>query len=244
MVFHDVLSLSLDRNVMLPLLGSVVAGGLIGIQREAQGKPAGLRTHMLVCFASALMTLAALQMGDWARHLPAGTQIVSDMARMPHAVLTGIGFLCAGVIFREGPSVQGLTTAASLWMTAAIGITFGTGLVALAILCAVLTLAILLISRISSLVAATGPGLVLDVAVEGDSPLDGARLAALLAARGLKPDLPTVSWDRAGAVRRYTLLAVARKDGVDVEALARALSAEPAVRSVAIAPTRNDALSD
>lgn len=244
MVFHEVLSLSLERNVMLPLVGSIVAGALIGIEREAQGKPAGLRTHMLVCFASALMTLAALQMGDWARHLPSGTQIVSDMARMPHAILTGIGFLCAGVIFREGPSVQGLTTAASLWMTAAIGITFGTGLVTLAILSTLLTIAILVVSRLSRLVAAAGPGFVLDVAVEAQSPLDGARLAALLVARGLKPELPTVSWDQAGALRRYRLLATASSEHLDVEAIARAVQAEPAVRSVTIAPTRNDALSD
>ena len=243
MVFHEVLSLSLERTVMLPLLGSVVAGGLIGMEREAQGKPAGLRTHMLVCFASALMTLAALQMGDWARHLPAGTQIVSDMARMPHAILTGIGFLCAGVIFREGLSVQGLTTAASLWMTAAIGITFGTGLVALAILSALLTIAILVIARLSRHIAPAGRGLVLEVAVDAESPLDGARLAAILSGQGIRPDTPTLSWDRSGAVRRYRMLAAARTDRLDVEALARAFHAEPAVRAVTIAPVENDAIS-
>ncbi len=81
-----------DRDMMVPLLGSLFCGGLIGAEREFQGKPAGLRTHTLVCFASALMTLLGLRMDEWAVALPAGAQIVSDMARMPHAILTGVGF--------------------------------------------------------------------------------------------------------------------------------------------------------
>src|SRR5688500_2011018 len=97
----------------LPLASSPLTGMLIGLERELQGKPAGLRTHTLVCFASTLLTLAAAHQGEWSINLIAGTQIVSDPTRMAHGILTGIGFLGAGVIFREGPSVHGLTTAAS-----------------------------------------------------------------------------------------------------------------------------------
>lgn len=137
-----------DIDVGVPLIGSLVAGALIGFEREQQGKAAGLRTHIIVCFSACLMTLLGLRMEDWHAQLPAGTQIVSDMSRMPHAILTGIGFLGAGVIFRDGFNVQGLTTAATLWLTAALGIVFGTGLVGLASLGTLIALVVLVVLRL------------------------------------------------------------------------------------------------
>jgi putative Mg2+ transporter-C (MgtC) family protein len=135
----------------LPLLCAVLAGGLIGFEREWRGRAAGFRTHILVCLASALLMEAAVSQGAW-RFLPMpGTEIVSDPTRMAHGVLTGIGFLCAGVIFRSGFSIHGLTTAASLWITAALGLLFGAGLFALGLTGTVLTLAILVALRLVSL---------------------------------------------------------------------------------------------
>ncbi|MFN3669873.1 MAG: MgtC/SapB family protein [Brevundimonas sp.] len=132
----------------LPLLAAVVAGGLIGLEREWRGRAAGFRTHILVCLASALLMEAAVSQGAW-RFIPlAGTEIVSDPTRMAHGVLTGIGFLCAGVIFRTGFSIHGLTTAASLWITASIGVLFGVGLYALGAVGTALTLAVLVGLRI------------------------------------------------------------------------------------------------
>ncbi|EDX79069.1 MAG: MgtC/SapB family protein [Alphaproteobacteria bacterium] len=126
-----------------PVLGAVVAGGVIGLEREWRGRAAGFRTHILVSLASALLMLAALSQADWAfRALPNET-ITTDPTRMAHGVLTGIGFLCAGVIFRTGFSVHGLTTAASLWITSAIGLLFGVGLYGLGALGTVVTAAIL-----------------------------------------------------------------------------------------------------
>ena len=127
----------------LPLFAAVVAGGLIGFEREWRGRAAGFRTHILVCLASALLMEAAVMQGQW-RFLPLpGAEIVADPARMAHGVLTGIGFLCAGVIFRAGFSIHGLTTAASLWITAAIGLLFGAGLFSLGVVGAGLTALIL-----------------------------------------------------------------------------------------------------
>ncbi|MBV0893498.1 MgtC/SapB family protein, partial [Paracoccus sp. Z118] len=123
----DYLNPILSAETGLPLLCSLITGMLIGIDREVQGKPAGLRTHALVCLAATLLTLAAAQQELWTLKLVPGTQIVSDPTRMAHGILTGIGFLGAGVIFREGPSVHGLTTAASLWISAALGIVYGVG---------------------------------------------------------------------------------------------------------------------
>lgn len=110
-----------------PIATAALAGGLIGLEREWRGHPAGLRTHLLVCLASALLMLAAVHQLDWSRTFPAEVVRI-DPVRMAHGVLTGVGFLCGGVIFRQGLSVHGLTTAASLWITSALGILFGAGL--------------------------------------------------------------------------------------------------------------------
>lgn len=134
----------------LPLLAAVLAGGLIGFEREWRGRAAGFRTHILVCLASALLMEAAVSQGAWRFAPLAGAQIVSDPTRMAHGVLTGIGFLCAGVIFRSGFSIHGLTTAASLWITASLGLLFGAGLFTLGVTGTVLTMAILVALRLVS----------------------------------------------------------------------------------------------
>ena len=138
------------QSYLLPVLGAVVAGGLIGLEREWRGRPAGFRTHILVCLASALLMQAAMTQGSWAFEALPDENIVTDPTRMAHGVLTGIGFLCAGVIFRTGFSIHGLTTAASLWITSALGILFGTGLYGLGILGTVTTGIILVGLRLIS----------------------------------------------------------------------------------------------
>ena len=120
-------------DAFLPILGAVVAGGVIGLEREWRGRAAGFRTHILVSLASALLMLAAMSQADWAFRALPDENIVTDPTRMAHGVLTGIGFLCAGVIFRTGFSIHGLTTAASLWITSALGLLFGAGLYGLGV---------------------------------------------------------------------------------------------------------------
>jgi putative Mg2+ transporter-C (MgtC) family protein len=134
----------------LPLIAAMTAGGLIGLEREWRGRAAGLRTHILVCLASALLMEMAVSQGAWRFAPVEGAEIVADPTRMAHGVLTGIGFLCAGVIFRTGFSIHGLTTAASLWITAALGLAFGAGLFALGGTATALTLAILIALRLIS----------------------------------------------------------------------------------------------
>ena len=137
-------------DFVLSLLAAVTAGGLIGFEREWRGRSAGFRTHILVCLASALLMEAAVSQGAWRFDALPGTAIVSDPTRMAHGVLTGIGFLCAGVIFRSGFSIHGLTTAASLWITATIGLLFGAGLFLLGVYGTVMTVVILTVLRLVS----------------------------------------------------------------------------------------------
>jgi len=114
----------LDMTVRLG--AALAAGGLIGLERSYHGRPAGFRTHTLVCLASALLMLVTVYESQWfTQH--GNSRVVIDPTRMAQGIMTGIGFLGAGVIMREGLSVRGLTTAASIWVTAAIGILFGIG---------------------------------------------------------------------------------------------------------------------
>ncbi len=130
------------------MFSSLVTGLLIGAEREFRDKSAGLRTHTLVCFASTLLMLAATRQDEWLADFIPGADIVVDPTRMAHGVLAGIGFLCAGVIFREGPSVHGLTTAASLWITSALGLLFGVGMYGLVVSGAAATLVVLVLFRV------------------------------------------------------------------------------------------------
>jgi putative Mg2+ transporter-C (MgtC) family protein len=128
------------------VFGAVLIGGLIGIERTFHGRPAGFRTHALVCVASALLMIVTVYQGQWMHAVPVGG-IQTDPTRMAQGIMTGIGFLGAGVIFKEGLTVRGLTTAASIWVTSAIGILVGVGFYLLAVLGAVATLMILSVFR-------------------------------------------------------------------------------------------------
>src|SRR6058998_1179682 len=107
------------------LLVALGAGAAIGFERSYHGRPAGFRTHALVCTASSLLMLVTVYEAHWMRAASALVQL--DPTRMAQGIMTGIGFLGAGVIVKEGLSVRGLTTAASIWMTASIGILMGIG---------------------------------------------------------------------------------------------------------------------
>jgi putative Mg2+ transporter-C (MgtC) family protein len=138
--------LSVDDYEMLGrLLAAVAAGALIGYERSYHGRPAGFRTHTLVCTASSLLMLVTVYEAHWVR---AANEMVSlDPTRLAQGIMTGIGFLGAGVIIKEGLSVRGLTTAASIWITAAIGILAGIGFYFPLIVSVILTLGVLSLFR-------------------------------------------------------------------------------------------------
>ena len=112
-------------HMLYRLLAAVAAGACIGYERSFHGRPAGLRTHVLVCLASAVLMLVTVYEDHWVR-IPGEARL--DPTRMAQGIMTGIGFLGAGVIVKEGLNVRGLTTAASIWITAAIGVLAGVGL--------------------------------------------------------------------------------------------------------------------
>jgi putative Mg2+ transporter-C (MgtC) family protein len=108
------------------VIAAVILGGILGLQREKAGKPAGLRTHMIVCLGTAVVVLACL----------ASSMDMSGLSRVIQGIVTGIGFIGAGSILKlsEQREIRGLTTAAGLWMTAAIGVAIGLGSLGVALI--------------------------------------------------------------------------------------------------------------
>jgi putative Mg2+ transporter-C (MgtC) family protein len=133
-------------DILWRLLLGLVLGGVIGLERSYHGRPAGFRTHTLVCLASTLLMLVTVYESQWfPASFPETVRI--DPTRMAQGIMTGIGFLGAGVILKEGASVRGLTTAASLWITAAIGVLAGVGFYFPTIVATLLTLSTLAVFR-------------------------------------------------------------------------------------------------
>jgi putative Mg2+ transporter-C (MgtC) family protein len=131
-----------DSQIIVRLVLSVVLSGLIGLERQIHRRTAGLRTHILVCLGSCLIMLTSLYVFDIYKN-EAGV----DPARIAAGVITGIGFLGAGTIIREREKVKGLTTAASLWVAAGIGLAVGCGFIRAAIFSTILALIVLFFLR-------------------------------------------------------------------------------------------------
>lgn len=133
------------EKIIFKLLLAALLGALIGLEREYKRKGAGLKTYSLVCLGSCLFTVLSF---EWLRVFSPQAGINIDPTRIVQAIATGIGFIGAGIIFQQGEGVIGLTTAAGLWVTAAIGIAVGVEFYYLAIFSSILTVAILFIFAI------------------------------------------------------------------------------------------------
>ncbi|HEY6893929.1 MAG TPA: MgtC/SapB family protein [Rhodanobacteraceae bacterium] len=130
-----------EWDVIARTLAALVAGGCIGIERSYHGRAAGLRTYALVCFGSALLVAASQY------EIFANTHGEGEVTRVIQGIVTGIGFLGAGVIIRHGFSVRGLTTSASIWVASAIGVVIGTGSYLTGVVAAIATLVALAVLR-------------------------------------------------------------------------------------------------
>lgn len=119
---------SYELSVLIKLLLAALAGGIIGFEREMHGRPAGLRTHLLVTVGSCLMMIISEAFHLKYIDFGVDSAVRLDPSRTAAQIIAGIGFLGAGVILKEGVNVRGLTTAASLWVAAGLGMAFGMGL--------------------------------------------------------------------------------------------------------------------
>ena len=128
-----------EIELILRLLLAAALGFGIGFQRERSGKPAGLRTHCLIALGAALFTVASSTFGTWA-----------DASRIAAGVVAGVGFIGGGVIFRSasGDELVGITTAASIWVTAAVGLAAGAGMYLISFIVALIATLVLMIPKI------------------------------------------------------------------------------------------------
>lgn len=128
--------------LLLHLIGATAVGCLLGYERSYHGRAAGMRTYALVCIASTMLTVINGHPSHWYGGL-SNTPAAADPTRVIQGIMTGIGFLCAGVIMKEGFTIRGLSTSASIWTTAAIGIIIGIGFYGAAISATIVTAAIM-----------------------------------------------------------------------------------------------------
>lgn len=131
---------SVELDILVKLLLAALAGGLVGLEREKHGRPAGLRTNLLVAVGSCVMVIISEAFYIKYGEFNAESMLRIDPSRVAAQIVTGIGFLGAGVILKEGATVRGLTTAASLWTVAGLGMAFGMGFYSLGSIATLLVL--------------------------------------------------------------------------------------------------------
>ena len=167
-------------EAVLRLLLASVLGAIIGAEREHHGRSAGFRTHLLTALGAALAITVSLHFGRVFGTADAGGSIRVDPARLAYGVMVGIGFLGAGAMIRQGAGIRGLTTAASLWCTAAVGLACGFGMYIIAATAAALVLfALVVLSKLDRYIPSRRHRIVtLTLPLAGDDVV--ARVQALL----------------------------------------------------------------
>ncbi|HYG62793.1 MAG TPA: MgtC/SapB family protein [Thermoanaerobaculia bacterium] len=234
MTLRDLLTDPAYGEMALRLSTSLLIGALIGLERTYHSRPAGFRTHALVCLSTALLMLLTAFGTHWFTGMEGG-RVNLDPTRMAQGIMTGIGFLGAGAIIKDGMSVRGLTTAASLWITASIGILIGAGLFFPAILATAFTLGLLaLFKRVENRIPVH---FVADFFVR--FALDGALLEAelrrMMREHGVNAGACSQRLDRDAGFVEYRMSIQSRRDE-NVRSFARALGQHPAVRETGYTP--------
>lgn len=221
-------------EILLRLLGAMAAGGLIGMERSYHGRPAGFRTHTLVAVASALLMLVTVYESSWF-HPSAASRVTIDPTRMAQGIMTGIGFLGAGVIVKEGLTVRGLTTAGSIWITSAIGILAGIGFYFPAAIGTVLTLGTLSLFRwIETLLPANYYANFM-IRFPRDAAMGEAQLRELVTGHGFS--ISGMGYRLTGEGQHFEYRMVLRTlEAGNVKVLSEALNQSKLVREYRIAP--------
>ncbi len=215
------------------MVAALVAGALIGYERSYRGRPAGFRTHALVCMASSMLILVTVYEVHWVRTM---TEVRLDPTRMAQGIMTGIGFLGAGVIMQEGFSVRGLTTAASIWITAAIGVLAGIGFYYPLILAVILALGVLAAFRWIEAKMPTQAYYYFDVRFDRAADFSERQMRDLVESHGFSLANFSYRLDNEGSVRRYSMT-IASANRSAAGKLALSLEELPEVKEFRIAPS-------
>lgn len=228
-----------NASIAAHLLAALTLGVLVGYERTYKGRAAGMRVYGLVCMASAALTVFVGYSHLWYGGSATGANV--DPTRLVQGIVSGIGFLCGGVIMKDGFTISGLTTAASIWAVAAIGVLLGVGFFGAAVLLAVLCmLSMSLLRNVEAKLPGRAP---VDVSLTfrtGTAP-NLEELVAAAQARGyqlLRETLTITSADQL-VVWRFGAVALERSRATSPALLAYELSTWKGVAGFAIAPARH-----
>jgi putative Mg2+ transporter-C (MgtC) family protein len=222
-------------DIILRLGVALGVGALIGMERSYSGRAAGFRTHALVCVSTALLMLVTSFESAWLSSSFEG-RLVLDPTRMAQGIMTGIGFLGAGAILKAGYSIQGLTTAASIWITAALGILAGIGFYLPVAVGTAITLGVLTFFRWIEARAPTMSYAECSVRFAIDQALPEAELRALVAGVGFGVVNVHHRMNQAEAFYEYRMI-IRTSRPRNVARLSETLRALPAVQEFRLAPT-------
>ena len=227
--------------VFANLTGALLLGLVVGYERSYHGRAAGMRTYGIVCMASAALTVFVGYPAFWYGGHGAVTALPPDPTRVVQGIVTGVGFLGAGVIMKEGLNISGLTTAASIWASCAIGVLVGVGLYSAAILLTALSAALMMWgSRLESrLPSRRAIGINLRFAAQR-AP-DAAALDQWLKACGyeLAPGSIGIRVEAGQAEWHFVAVALNRDSGLSLPVLAEHLAAKPEVDRMSLSHARN-----
>jgi len=222
-------------EMVFRMMAALLAGGLIGLERSHRGRPAGFRTHALVCLASSLLMLVTAYESHWFPH-DSAARVILDPTRMAQGIMTGIGFVGAGAIIKEGFTVRGLTTAASIWITAALGILTGIGFYFAAFIGTALALGTLSAFRWIEARLPTETYAIFMVRYARENAISEPALRSLVQAHGFS--MHNLSYRLHSDVGQMEYRMVLRTmDAGNARSLAEKLKADPAVLDFRIAPT-------
>jgi putative Mg2+ transporter-C (MgtC) family protein len=221
-------------EMAIRIFAALTAGAFIGYERSYRGRPAGFRTHALVCMASSMLMLVTVYEAHWVETV--GESVRLDPTRMAQGIMTGIGFLGAGVIMQEGFSVRGLTTAASIWITAAIGILAGVGFYFPMVLCVALTLGVLSTFRWIEARMPTQAYYLFEVRCSRDGDVSESQIRNVVETGGFSIANFSYRLDAEGRVRRYSMT-IASTDRAAAGRLAVTLESAEYIQEFRIAPT-------
>jgi putative Mg2+ transporter-C (MgtC) family protein len=230
-------ALGANGVILLHVVGALGIGCVIGYERAFHGRAAGLRTFALVCAGSTLLTAICGFPGEW---FPTGAKVTAavDPTRVIQGIVTGIGFIGAGVIMKDGFSIRGLSTAASIWMTAAIGITLGMGFVTAAITSTLLLILVMAGFRKVEYALPHRRILHLSLSFARQSARPLKELCASLEQLGVAVTDLACQLDGAGNRLDYDLVLEAN-GGETFDRLAEALSKDDEVLAFHLAPARD-----
>lgn len=227
--------------VFLHLVGALALGLLVGYERSYHGRAAGMRTYGLLCMATSALTVMGGFSHFWYGGNAGGAFSAADVSRVMQGILTGVGFLCAGVIMKEGFSISGLTTAASLWAAAVIGVLVGVGMYAAAMALAVLcTVCMVWMSGLESRLPSRPGVAVMLRFVSGAMPLQ-ADLTAFVQTQGYEIAGATITVAMRGGVCTWNFIAIEanHKFAMPLTAFGAALKTFPDVQDFELGYARN-----